>query len=65
MRYTPRGFGGRRPDPEQIKREGWRNDGVLVISPADPRLSWPEQEMVRQLGDKLYGPRPAAEADHG
>ncbi len=23
----------------------------------DPRLSWPERELIRQLGDKLYGER--------
>jgi len=60
MRYTPKGYGGRRRDPEQVKREGWRELGLLVISPEDERLSWPERELVRQLGEKLYGPRPEA-----
>ena len=27
-----------RPDPEQIKREGWRDQQILVISPDDTRL---------------------------
>ena len=26
-----------RPDPEQIKREGWRDQQILVISPDDAR----------------------------
>jgi hypothetical protein len=34
--------------------------GVLAISAVDPRLSWPERELVRQLGEKLYGPSSAA-----
>ena len=32
----------------------------------DERLTWPERELVRQLGDKLYGKRAQAkEAQHG
>jgi hypothetical protein len=63
MRFTPPGYGGRRRDPEQVKREGWREQGVLAVSCDDERLSWPERELVRQLGDKLYGKR--QEARHG
>lgn len=46
---------GKRPDPEKVKREGWRDLGILVISPSDQRLTWPERELVKQLGEKLYG----------
>ena len=32
----------------------------------DERLTWPERELVEQLGTKLYGPRPETrEARHG
>ena len=31
--------------------------GILVIAEQDPRLTWPERELVRQLGAKLYGGR--------
>lgn len=55
MRWHPRGFGGARTDPDIIKREGWREQGVLVVSAEDRRLTWAERELVRQLGDKLYG----------
>ena len=56
----------RRRDPEQVKREGWQEQGVLAVSADDDRLTWPERELVRQLGEKLYGPRPAdREARHG
>ena len=27
--------------------------------------TWPERELVKQLGARLYGPRPAKEACHG
>jgi hypothetical protein len=64
MRWHPPGFGGTRRDPEEVKREGWKDLGVLVIAESDPRLTWPERELVRQLGAKLYGDRPK-EASHG
>ena len=57
MRWHPKGYGGDRPSPEAIKREGWREQGVLVIAEDDDRLTWPERELVRQIGAKLYGRR--------
>jgi hypothetical protein len=45
-------------DPEAEKRLGWREHGILVVAEQDPRLSWPERELIRQLGVKLYGERP-------
>ena len=57
MRFAPRGYGGRRRSPDEIKREGWREQGLLAVSVDDERLSWPERELVRQLGEKLYGTR--------
>lgn len=51
-----------RPDPEQIKREGWRDQQILVISPDDARLDWVERELLRRIGDRLYG---AKERRHG
>ncbi|WP_449619230.1 hypothetical protein [Roseovarius salis] len=58
MRFTPKGYGGRRRDPQQVKRDGWREQGVLAVSVDDDRLTWPERELVRQLGERLYGKRP-------
>jgi hypothetical protein len=65
MTYYPKGFGGERRDAEQVKRDGWRERGVLVIAEDDQRLTWPERELIRQLGQKLYGQRPAKEAANG
>lgn len=48
-----------RRDSETVKRDGWREMGMLAVSASDPRLSWPERELVRQLGEKLYGQPPA------
>ena len=47
-----------RIDPEAEKRAGWRRHGILVVAEQDPRLSWPERELIRQLGAKLHGERP-------
>ena len=55
MRWAPPGYGGERRPPDEVKRDGWRQQGVLVIAENDERLSWPERELVRQLGEKLYG----------
>ncbi len=41
-------------DTEKLKREGWKNDGILVIKVDDERLSWPEKELIKQIGDKIY-----------
>jgi hypothetical protein len=64
MNWHPRGFGGDRPDPENIKREGWNSKGILVVKADDQRLSWPEQQMIRQLGEKLYGKKQSQGEQH-
>lgn len=64
MRLHPKGFGGPRRSAEQVKQDGWREQGVLVIAIDDQRLTWPERELIRQLGQKLYGPRPRQETAH-
>ncbi|MDA8092333.1 MAG: hypothetical protein M0T84_00205 [Betaproteobacteria bacterium] len=44
-----------RPDVEQIKRDGWRKEKILVVSLDDSRLDGFQREFVRQIGDLLYG----------
>jgi len=39
---------------ERIKREAWQ-DGWLVVHVDDERLSWDQQEYVRQIGDLING----------
>jgi hypothetical protein len=48
------------PHPDEVKRDGWREQRVLAVSLDDDRLTWPERELVRQLGEKLYGDRDQA-----
>jgi len=57
VRWSPRGYGGQRRSPDDIKRDGWREQRVLAVSIDDARLTWPERELIRQLGEKLYGDR--------
>jgi len=42
-------------DAELVKQQGWRSQQILVVTPDDPRLDWVERELVRQLGERLYG----------
>lgn len=46
-----------KPDVDEIKRHGWIDDGILVVSINDERLTWVERETLRQIGDRLYGKR--------
>ena len=64
MRWAPRGFGGDRQSPEHIKRQGWQAQHVLVIDANDERLTWPERELIRQLGERLYGEPQHQESRH-
>jgi len=66
MKWQPRGYGGERRPAELVKRDGWREQGVLVVHAGDERLSWPERELIRRLGEKLYGRRsPPEGGGHG
>jgi hypothetical protein len=66
MRLYPKGFGGARRSHDEVKRDGWREQGVLAVNVNDPRLTWPERALVEQLGAKLYGKRPqGGEVRHG
>ena len=57
--YTPACALGRlipaRQDAEAIKRDGWRNRKILVVSQEDPRLDFVMRAMVKQIGEALYG----------
>ena len=55
MRWHPKGYGGTRRSPEELKREGWLEQGLLVVAANDDRLSWPERHLICELGEKLYG----------
>lgn len=41
-------------DLERVKKQGWSNDGILVINVEDERLSWPEKEIIKQIGNRIH-----------
>ena len=65
MRGHPKGYGGERRSAEDVKQDGWLEQGVLAVSVDDDRLTWPERELVEQLGARLYGRRQDAERRDG
>lgn len=44
-------------DVEKEKADGWNDHRILVVRVNDDRLSWIEQQIVAQIGAKLYGER--------
>ncbi len=48
-------FSGTGMDAEAVKAHGWHQSGILVVDVADKRLSWTDCELIRQIGEKLYG----------
>lgn len=50
---------------DAAKTRGWMNHGILVVDEGDRRLTSVEKDLVRQLGEKLYGCRRHREVCHG
>lgn len=42
-------------DVEATKRQGWREQHILVISESDRRLNFLERQLIRNIGERLYG----------
>lgn len=47
-------------DAETIKLRGWREQGILVLSDQDQRLDWMERQLLKNIGERLYGKREVA-----
>ena len=43
-------------DVDATKRQGWREQHILVISDDDERLDFLERQLIRSIGERLYGP---------
>lgn len=43
-------------DVEAVKQLGWQEQHILVVSDDDARLDFLEREVVRRIGNRLYGP---------
>lgn len=44
-------------DLDRLKRQGWRELGLLVVSAEDTRLDWVERQLLSQIAERLYGKR--------
>jgi hypothetical protein len=42
-------------DLDAIKERGWRDQHILVVNASDERLDFIEREVVRRIGERLYG----------
>jgi tetrahydromethanopterin S-methyltransferase subunit G len=42
-------------DLDAVKEAGWREQHILVVNEADERLDFVEREIVRRIGERLYG----------
>ncbi len=52
-------------DVEATKRQGWREQHILVISEDDKRLNFLERQLIRSIGERLYGQSSPASAKRG
>jgi len=48
---------GRAIDYEAVKRNGYHDQGIVVASVHDHRLSEWERQFLKNIGGKLYGAR--------
>ena len=42
-------------DYQAVKRNAFHNDRILVVSLDDPNIPWPEKEILKAVGERLYG----------
>ena len=42
-------------DVEAAKRQGWREQHILVVSDEDDRLDFLERQLIRSIGERLHG----------
>ncbi len=51
-------------DLDAVKETGWREQHILVVSENDERLDFVEREIIRRIGNRLYGSLPRSKS-HG
>ena len=48
---------GEHVDLDAVKQRGWLEQHILVVSEADTRLREAERQLIRAIGQRLYGRR--------
>ena len=46
---------GEHIDLDAVKQRGWQEQHILVVSEADERLGTIERQLIRIIGERLYG----------
>ena len=46
-----------RRDVDQVCKDGWHDHKIAAIAIDDPRLRWPERQVIENVADRLYGKR--------
>ena len=42
-------------DLDAVKQRGWQDQHILVVSENDERLEFFERQLIRRIGERLYG----------
>jgi hypothetical protein len=42
-------------DLDAVKQRGWQDQHILVVSESDERLDFFERQLIRRIGERLYG----------
>lgn len=42
-------------DYDRVKRTAFHEQKILVVHVDDDRIAWPEREILKAVGEKLYG----------
>lgn len=48
---------GEHIDLDAVKQRGWQEQHILVVSETDARLDYVERQLIRRIGERLYGGR--------
>ena len=46
-------------DAEAVKKNAFHDQKILVVNIDDDRIGWVEREVLKQVGEKLFGKLPA------
>ena len=52
-------------DLDAVKERGWRDQHILVIAEDDQRLDFLERQLIRRIGERLYGEQQHVQHQHG
>ncbi len=42
-------------DLDAVKQRGWQDQHILVVAESDERLDFFERQLIRRIGERLYG----------